>query len=229
MFNAIEKGTLSKSNGMPISDVGAAWSKVLNPAPRIQGQSIDTVRRELGQNDPFLVKENSLQDPSVYTLLPWDASTRPTSGHTAKVDIGAVVDYWLKKGDVYFLDGYYHMATASPVFLFREYSFPTDSQSLSFDFLLENPLPEDELWFLSDLIRCLALMVVRFQKIGMVFFHLRRSMFLNMQELTSGLLFFTIARRLGTELKLGISIFTDLRKTRILQLFQNRQQLSCSS
>lgn len=151
MFNAIEKGTLSKSNGMPISDVGAAWSKVLNPAPRIQGQSIDTVRRELGQNDPFLVKENSLQDPSVYTLLPWDASTRPTSGHTAKVDIGAVVDYWLKKGDVYFLDGYYHMATASPVFLFREYSFPTDSQSLSFDFLLENPLPEDELWFFVGL------------------------------------------------------------------------------
>jgi hypothetical protein len=81
--------------------------------------------------------------------VPSDALPFPFFGATEKVELGAV-DAWVRKGDVYFLNGSYHMTSASPVFLFRQYDFPTDSRFLTFDFWLENPSPEDEFLSLVD-------------------------------------------------------------------------------
>lgn len=137
-----EEGTLDKISGFPSKDLGAYLSKVLNPVQ--SDQEINEIRQALGKNDTYVAHDS---DSYPYTLVPSDAQNEQTTTHTVKVDIGENTNQWFKKGDVYFLNGTYHLPTASPVFLFREYSFLSDSEYMSFDFLLENPAPEDDLLF----------------------------------------------------------------------------------
>lgn len=144
-FPPAEEGTLYKGfpfPGFPNSDVGAYWSKALNPVQ--SDQAIDMIRKELGSSSVYEARDPGSQP---YTLMPRDVQDDQTETHVVKVDLGENTDAWLKKGDVYFLNGVYHLATASPVFLFREYSFLSDSEYMSFDFLLENPALEDDLLF----------------------------------------------------------------------------------
>ena len=141
--NDTSKGTLA-STGEPNKELGAYLSKVLNRSQ--SDHDIDTVfRQAIGTENTYVAPDPNFQP---YTLVPLD--TPITWGfHREKVELG-LVDRWVRKGDVYFLNGTFHMATTSPVFLFREYDFPTDSRFLTFDFWLENPSPEDEFLFLVD-------------------------------------------------------------------------------
>lgn len=134
------EGTLA-ANGLPSQELGAYWSKVLNS--NLTGAEIDLIRQELGKNNTYF-SPDPVGHP--YTLVSSNVKEEKSVTNPSKIDIGDA-DLWAKKGDVYFLDGY-HMTTASPVFLFREFDFPQDSQYLSFDFFLENPTPEDQLVFL---------------------------------------------------------------------------------